>query len=143
MLGCVQPTIILLAFPPALPAALIYLILAVTGCLVKAMMHGASLALLAQDGRSYLRMAPELHPRVTVVNTLAVLACHASGLLPVQFQVRTKRLRLSAQRRMGAWPGLGGIRGCVRVEERVLGGGRYSRGLAVALADVQGRTVGA
>eukprot|EP00198_Chlamydomonas_reinhardtii_P007614 XP_001696951.1 guanylate cyclase [Chlamydomonas reinhardtii] len=69
--------------------ALIYLILAVTGCLVKAMMHGASLALLAQDGRSYLRMAPELHPRVTVVNTLAVLACHASGLLPVQFQVQT------------------------------------------------------
>ncbi|KAG2439161.1 hypothetical protein HXX76_004528 [Chlamydomonas incerta] len=67
----------------------VWLALAVAGCLVKVLMHGASLARLALDGRSYLRMAPELHPRMTVANALAVLACHASGLLPVQFQVQT------------------------------------------------------
>ncbi len=64
------------------------LALAVCGSLARVAVHLVAVAWLAVDGRGYLRAAPWLHPRLTAGLAAAAVACHASGLTPVQFQVQ-------------------------------------------------------
>ncbi|GIL47234.1 hypothetical protein Vafri_4106, partial [Volvox africanus] len=64
------------------------LLLALSGALLLTGVHATSLFWLALDGHGYLAVAPRWHPRLSLLQALAVLACHCSGRLPVQFQVQ-------------------------------------------------------
>ncbi|KXZ52898.1 hypothetical protein GPECTOR_8g278 [Gonium pectorale] len=66
----------------------VWLLVAVMGSLTKVLVHATSLLWLALDEHGYLRSAPVLHVQLAMAQALAVIACHASGVAPVQFQVQ-------------------------------------------------------